>query len=155
MSGLTCASLVRRDSHCRFHSSASSSNVLICAFIMPEQARQNAHERLVKPGGDAPNVLGGVLGSADSNRCVDSGRLSPIAVDSRRPTRIAASIHVGRLESMRRFTSADLNRCVDSRRPTRIAASIRVGWRQSLSIHVGRLELPGATKRNWPQPFGD
>ena len=64
----------------------------------------------------------------------------PLPFDSRRPTRIAVSIHVGRLESMRRFTSADLNRCVDSRRPTRIAASIRVGCRQSLSIHVGRLE---------------
>jgi hypothetical protein len=57
--------------------------------------------------------------------------------DSRRPSRIAASIHVGRLESMpihvgrlesmRRFTSADVNRCVDSRRPTRIAVSIQAG----------------------------
>ena len=35
-----------------------------------------------------------------------------------------ASIHVGRLESLRRFT-AEKNRCVDSRRRTRIAASIQ------------------------------
>ena len=73
------------------------------------------------------------FGPTDSN-------LIPVPVDrhvsflsSGRPTRIAASIRVGKLESLCRFGSPDSNRFADSGRPTRIALPIRV-------IRVGRDE---------------
>ena len=70
------------------------------------------------------------FGPVATNRCVDSSQLarftptdSSRCVDSGRPIQIAVSIHIGQLESMRRFRSAG--------RPPRIAVAIRVARRES------------------------
>ena len=58
------------------------------------------------------------------------------------------TIHVGRLESLRRLTSADLNRCVDTRLPRRISVDSRRPTRIAVSVHGGRLEEETKGHRN-------
>ena len=56
--------------------------------------------------------------STDLNRCADSRRTTRITASIPVGCRQSLAIRGGRRESMRRFTSADLNRWVASRRPT-------------------------------------
>jgi hypothetical protein len=93
--------------------------------------------------GSAHRVCGGPREQVRRSRSADSNR----CVDSRRPTRIAASILFCRLECLCRFGPVATNRCVDSSQlarftPTDSSRCVESGRpiQIAVSIHIGQLE---------------